>query len=57
MNFDRFTDNFVVINAAPGTVDWFDDEHWSNAMHNVAVQLEAALIVNVKGILLSLIHI
>lgn len=51
VNFDRFTDNFVVINAAPGTVDWFDDEHWSNAMHNVAVQLEAALIVNVKGIL------
>ncbi|MAE64074.1 MAG: hypothetical protein CMJ18_07340 [Phycisphaeraceae bacterium] len=51
VKFDRFTDNFLVINAAPGTVDWFDDEHWRTAMHNVSVQLEAALIVNVKGIL------
>ena len=51
VKFDRFTDNFLVINAAPGTVDWFDDEHWRMAMHNVSVQLDAALIVDVRGIL------
>ena len=51
VKFDRFTDNFVAINAAPGTAYWFNDEHWQMTTHNVAVQLEAALIVGVKGIL------
>lgn len=51
VKFERFTENFVVINAAPGTVDWFNDAHWEAALHNVAVILQAAMIVNVKGIL------
>ena len=25
--FTRFTDNFLIVNANPGDVDWFDDVH------------------------------
>ena len=28
--FNRFTDNFVLIGANPGDVDWFDDAGWAN---------------------------
>lgn len=51
VRFEKFTDNFIVINAAPGTLDWFDDDHWQIAMHNVALNLDAANIVGCKGVI------
>jgi hypothetical protein len=30
--FARFTDNFVIVGANPGSVDWFDDTGWKNVV-------------------------
>jgi hypothetical protein len=32
--FRRFTDRFVRVNVAPGTVDWFDDSAWKIVAEN-----------------------
>ena len=29
IRFRRFTDNFVIVGANPGDVDWFDDAGWA----------------------------
>jgi hypothetical protein len=35
--FQRFTDNFLRFNTAPGDVDWFDDAGWKAICNNGAV--------------------
>lgn len=49
--FTRFTDNFVLMNANPGSVDWFDDAGWKNIVDHWRIAAWLAREGKVKGIL------
>jgi hypothetical protein len=49
--FTRFTDNFVVFNANPGDVDWFDDEGWQQIVGHWRIAAWLARQSGCKGIL------
>ena len=49
--FKRFTDNFVIIGANPGNVDWFDDEGWKNVVEHWRIAARVARQGKVKGLL------
>jgi len=49
--FKRFTDNFIMLNANPGNVDWFDDAGWKNVVEHWRIASWAAREAGVKGIL------
>jgi len=49
--FTRFTDNFVIIGANPGNVDWFDDDGWRNIIAHWRIAAWVAKQSGLKGIL------
>ena len=49
--FKRLTDNFIVFNANPGSVDWFDDAGWANITDHWRIAAWVARQSGVKGIL------
>jgi len=49
--FKRLTDNFVLFNANPGSVDWFDDAGWENIVDHWRMAAWVARQSGFKGIL------
>jgi hypothetical protein len=49
IEWDRFTDNFLVIYAA-SDIDWFDDAQWEAAIHNTRLTARAARIGKCVGV-------
>ncbi|MDP6637457.1 MAG: hypothetical protein QGG42_21370 [Phycisphaerae bacterium] len=49
--FKKFTDNFIIFNANPGSVDWFDDAGWANIVDHWRIAAWVAKQSGVKGIL------
>jgi hypothetical protein len=49
IQWDRFTDNFVIMLAASNQ-DWFNDEHWKAIEHNVRLVAKAAKVARCEGI-------
>ena len=47
----RFADNFVLVGANPGHVDWFDDAGWSNVVEHWRIAAWLARRGGLKGIL------
>ena len=50
-HFTRFTDNFFVLGANPGNVDWFDDAGWKNIVEHWRIAAWLAKQAGVKGLL------
>ncbi len=50
-DFKRFTDNFIVFNANPGSVDWFDDAGWADIADHWRIAAWVAHESGVKGLL------
>jgi len=48
---EKLTDNFVLLNANPGTVDWFDDAGWANIVDHCRIAAWVAKQGGAKGIL------
>jgi hypothetical protein len=48
--FTRFTDNFLLVGANPGDVDWFDDEGWRNVVEHWRIAARLARAAGVKGL-------
>src|SRR6185437_4095345 len=40
--FEKFTDNFIQVEAMPGDVDWFDDAQWAAVVHNFRILARVA---------------
>lgn len=49
--FQRFTDNFLLVNANPGRVDWFDDAGWESIVDHWRIAARVAKQSGCKGIL------
>ena len=49
--FQRLTDNFIMLNANPGDVDWFDDAGWRNIVEHWRIAAWVARQSGFKGIL------
>ena len=49
--FQHFTDNFFVLGANPGNVDWFDDAGWKNIVEHWRIAAWLAKQAGVKGLL------
>ena len=47
----RLTDNFILLNANPGNVDWFDDEGWASIVDHCRIAAWVAKQGGAKGIL------
>jgi hypothetical protein len=52
--FTKFTDNFLRIDATPGTLDWGDDIAWSNLAQKLAICAWVARAGGAKGVCLDL---
>lgn len=48
---ERLTDNFLLVNANPGDVDWFDDEGWAIIASHWRIAARVARDGGLKGIL------
>ncbi|MHC4405131.1 MAG: hypothetical protein ACYTG0_36255 [Planctomycetota bacterium] len=48
---EKLTDNFILLNANPGDVDWFDDEGWSHIVEHCRIAAWVAKQSGAKGIL------
>jgi hypothetical protein len=48
--FQRFTDNFLLVGANPGDVDWFDDEGWRAVVEHFRIAARLAKAGGMKGI-------
>ncbi len=48
---ERLTDNFVLLNANPGNVDWFDDDGWADIIDHCRIAAWVAKQGGMKGIL------
>ena len=48
---ERLTDNFVLLNANPGNVDWFDDDGWADIVDHCRIAAWVAKQGGMKGIL------
>lgn len=48
--FQRLTDNFVLMNANPGSVDWFDDAGWESIAEHWRIAAWVARQSHFKGI-------
>ncbi len=48
---ERLTDNFVLLGANPGNVDWFDDEGWADIVEHCRIAAWVAKEGGMKGIL------
>lgn len=51
--FEKFTDNFVRLNATPGSLDWFDDRGWAALEEKVRILAWLAREGGAKGICLD----
>ena len=40
--FEKFTDNFIQVEAMPSDVDWFDDPQWEAVVHNFRILAHVA---------------
>ncbi len=49
--FKRFTDNFLILGANPGNVDWFDDAGWANIVEHWRIAAWLAKQGGLKGLL------
>ncbi len=49
--FRKFTDNFVLLGANPGDVDWFDDQGWAAVVEHWRIAAWLAKQGGLKGIL------
>lgn len=49
--FKKFTDNFILFNANPGNVDWFDDEGWKTIVEHWRIAAWVAKQTGAKGLL------
>jgi hypothetical protein len=49
--FHRFSDNFVVLGANPGSVDWFDDAGWRQVVEHWRIAAWIAKQGGLKGLL------
>lgn len=49
--FQKLTDNFLLFNAIPGNVDWFDDDGWRNIVEHWRIAAWITRESGVKGIL------
>jgi len=47
----KLTENFVLLNANPGNVDWFDDEGWASIVDHCQIAAWVAKQGGAKGIL------
>lgn len=51
IQWDKFTDNFIIINASVSpNMDWFDDSHWKATQHNLKIILNAAVAARARGL-------
>ena len=48
--FERFTDNFVLVGANPGDVDWFDDAGWAQIVEHWRIAARVAKTGGLRGI-------
>jgi hypothetical protein len=48
---EKLSDNFILLNANPGSVDWFDDEGWTNIVEHCRIAAWVAKQGGAKGIL------
>jgi hypothetical protein len=51
IKFRRFTDNFILFNAKPDVVDWFNDDGWRNIVEHWYIAARVAKESRFKGIL------
>lgn len=49
--FARFTDNFLLVGANPGDVDWFDDAGWAHIVEHWRIAARLARQANFRGLL------
>jgi hypothetical protein len=52
--FTKFTDNFLRLDATPGTLDWADDQAWTNLAEKLAICAWVAHDGGAKGLCLDL---
>lgn len=50
-HFQKFTDNFILFGANPGSVDWFDDAGWRNVVEHWRIAARIARRSGFRGIL------
>ena len=48
--FTHLTDNFIMVGANPGDVDWFDDEGWRNIVEHWRIAARLARATGAKGL-------
>ena len=48
--FQRFTDNFLLVGANPGDVDWFDDDGWRAIVEHWRIAARLAKAGGMKGV-------
>jgi hypothetical protein len=48
--FSKLTDNFIMIHANPGDVDWFDDAAWADVVQHWRLAARVARAVGAKGL-------
>ncbi len=48
--FEKFTDNFIQVEAMPGDVDWFDDAQWDAVVHNFRILARVAKLGGCVGL-------
>lgn len=51
LKFQRLTDNFIIVGANPGNIDWFDDPGWEIIIANWKLAAAIAKEVGFKGIM------
>lgn len=50
LKWKRFTDNFLLVGANPGTVDWFDDPAWASIVEKWRIAAHLAKAAGFRGI-------
>ncbi len=50
IQWGKLTDNFLLLNAS-SKMDWFDDGHWENILHNIKLATEAMVVGKCKGLI------
>ncbi|HWL51075.1 MAG TPA: carbohydrate-binding family 9-like protein [Chthoniobacteraceae bacterium] len=49
IEWSKFTDNFIIIHSST-SMDWFKDDDWKGAIHNLRLVLKAATAARCRGI-------
>ena len=50
IQWNKFTDNFLFLRCSPTQMDWFDDRHWDNILHNINIFAEAVTVARCQGV-------